>query len=131
MVVGKHDMTLYHEYSARFTGRQIAEIRPQVTGKITHISINEGDKVRKGQILFVIDQAPYLAAMRDAIAARKMCEAKLATARMNYNNEVRLKESNVVSDFSVDAMPFARQKPLSHRRKQGKRRPITTWLILQ
>ncbi len=104
MVVGKHDMTLYHEYSARFTGRQIVEIRPQVTGKITHISINEGDKVRKGQILFVIDQAPYLAAMRDAIAARKMCEAKLATARMNYNNEVRLKESNVVSDFSVDAM---------------------------
>ncbi len=102
MVVGKKDMTLYHEYSARLTGCQIVEIRPQVMGKITHISINEGDKVRKGQTLFVIDQVPYMTAVRDAIAARKMCEAKLATARLNYENEVKLKESNVVSDFSVE-----------------------------
>ena len=104
MVVGKHDMTLYHEYSTRFTGCQIVEIRPQVTGKITHININEGDKVRKGQVLFVIDQAPFLAATREAVAARKMCEAKLATARMNYKNELKLKENNVVSDFSVETM---------------------------
>ena len=104
MVVGRKDMTLYHEYSARFTGCQIVEIRPQVTGKITKICINEGDKVRKGQTLFVIDQVPYLAAIRDAVAARKMCEAKLATARMNYNNELKLKENNVVSGYSVDAM---------------------------
>ena len=104
MVVGKKDVTLYHEYSARFTGCQIVEVRPQVTGKITHIHINEGDKVRKGQALFVIDQAPYMAALRDASAARKMCEAKLATARMNYQNELRLKESNVVSDYSVETM---------------------------
>ena len=72
MVVGKHDMTLYHEYRARFTGCQIVEVRPQVTGKITHIYINEGDKVRRGQTLFVIDQVPYLAAIREATAARKM-----------------------------------------------------------
>lgn len=104
MTVGKKDMTLFHEYSARFTGCQIVEVRPQVTGKITHIYINEGDKVRKGQLLFVIDQAPYLAAKREAVAARKMCEAKLATARMNYKNEVVLKESNVVSDYSVETM---------------------------
>ena len=104
LVVGKHDMTLFQEYSARFTGCQIVEIRPQVTGKITHILINEGDKVRKGQVLFVIDQAPYQAAVREATSARKMCEAKLATARMNYKNEVKLKESNVVSDYSVETM---------------------------
>lgn len=104
MVVGKNDMTLYREYSARFTGCQIVEVRPQVSGKITQVKINEGDKVSKGQVLFVIDQAPFIAATRDAVAARKMCEAKLATARMNYNNEVKLKESDVVSQYSVETM---------------------------
>ncbi len=104
MVVSKSDMTLYHAYSARFTGCQIVEVRPQVSGKITQVKINEGDKVSKGQVLFVIDQAPFIAATRDAVAARKMCEAKLATARMNYNNEVKLKESNVVSEYSVETM---------------------------
>ncbi len=102
MVVAREDVTLYHEYSARLTGCQIVEIRPQVTGKITRILINEGDKVSQGQVLFVIDQTPYQMAKEDATAARKMCEAKLATARLNYDHEKKLMESNVVSSYSVE-----------------------------
>lgn len=40
MVVTKKDMTLERQYSARLTGRQIVEIRPQVSGCITRICIN-------------------------------------------------------------------------------------------
>ena len=100
-VVTKKDMTLERQYSARLTGRQIVEIRPQVSGCITRICINEGENVRKGQLLFVIDQVPYQAALEAAIAARKSAEARLATARMNYENESLLKEGRVVSDVSV------------------------------
>lgn len=101
LVVKAGDVTLSQQYSARLTGRQIVEVRPQVAGRITRICINEGDKVRLGQTLFVIDQVPFQAALEVAVAARKSAEAKLATARMNYNSEQQLKLGNVVSDFSV------------------------------
>jgi membrane fusion protein (multidrug efflux system) len=104
MVVGKKDMTLQRQYSARMTGRQIVEVRPQVSGCITRICINEGETVKKGQVLFVIDQVPYQAALEVAVAARKSAEARLATARMNYKNETQLKEGRVVSDVSVETM---------------------------
>lgn len=104
MVVAAHNVTLYQSYTARLSGRQIVEVRPQVSGNITQICIKEGDNVRKGQTLFVIDQVPYKAALEVAVAARKSAEAKLATAKMNYKSEVGLKENNVVSDFSVETM---------------------------
>lgn len=104
MVVSAHDVTLEQAYTARLSGRQIVEVRPQVSGNITQICIKEGDQVRKGQTLFVIDQVPFKAALEMAVATRKSAEAKLATARMNYKSEAGLKENNVVSDFSVETM---------------------------
>ncbi len=104
MVVSRKDMTLERQYSARLTGKQIVEVRPQVSGCITHILTNEGEAVRKGQTLFIIDQVPYRAALEVAVAARKSAEAKLATARMNYENEARLQEEHVVGNVSVETM---------------------------
>ena len=104
LVVGKQDMTLQHQYTARLTGRQIVEVRPQVSGCITHILTEEGQAVKKGQTLFIIDQVPYRTALEVATATRKSAEAKLATARMNYQSEASLKENSVVSDFSVETM---------------------------
>ena len=104
MVVSRKDMDLARQYSARLTGRQIVEIRPQVSGCITRILTNEGEAVRKGQTLFIIDQVPYRAALESAVSARKSAEARLATARMNYENESRLLEGNVVGGVSVQTM---------------------------
>ena len=101
MTVSSQDVMLTQSYSARLTGRQIVEVRPQVSGIITRICINEGDAVRKGQTLFIIDQVPYQAALQVAIAGVKSAEAKLATAQMNHESEVTLKDNQVVSDFSV------------------------------
>ena len=103
-VVSLKDMTLTRQYSARLTGRQIVEIRPQVSGCITRILTAEGQMVRKGQTLFIIDQVPYRAALEVAVAARKSAEARLATARMNYENEARLQKDNVVGEVSVQTM---------------------------
>ena len=110
MVVSRKDMTLERQYSARLTGRQIVEVRPQVSGCITRILTNEGDAVRKGQTLFIIDQVPYRAALEVAVAARKSAEARLATARMNYENETRLQQGHVVGDVSVVTMQNALQE---------------------
>ena len=104
MVVSRKDMTLERQYSARITGRQIVEVRPQVSGCITRILTGEGQAVHKGQTLFIIDQVPYRAALEMAVAARQTAEARLATARMNYENETRLQEGHVVGDVSVQTM---------------------------
>ncbi len=104
MVVSRKDMSLERQYSARLSGRQIVEVRPQVSGCITKILTGEGQAVRKGQTLFVIDQVPFRAALEVAVAARKSAEARLATARMNYENETRLQQGQVVGDVSVTTM---------------------------
>jgi membrane fusion protein (multidrug efflux system) len=107
MVVGQKDMVLERQYSARLTGKQIVEVRPQVSGCITRILTGEGEAVKKGQTLFIIDQVPYSAALEVAVAARKSAEARLATAQMNYDNERLLQEGRVVADMSVQTMQNA------------------------
>lgn len=102
MIVASADVTLNQQYSARLTGRQIVEVRPQVSGNITRICICEGDSVRQGQTLFVIDQVPYQAALEVAVSARRSAEAKLSTAKMNYESQRLLQKDDVVSDFSVE-----------------------------
>lgn len=68
LTVTTTDQTLQSTYPATLRGRQAVEIRPQVSGTITQICINEGDAVRRGQILFIIDQVPYKAALETALA---------------------------------------------------------------
>lgn len=103
MDVTLEDRTLMQEYSARLDGRQVVEIRPQVSGLITRICIGEGQKVRKGQTLFVIDQVPYEAALAEASANVMNAEANLATARLNYESTRMLRESNVVQDYDLSS----------------------------
>jgi membrane fusion protein (multidrug efflux system) len=104
LTVEQSDQTLTSEYSARLTGRQIVEIRPQVSGNITRICINEGQQVTKGQTLFIIDQVPYQAALEVAKASVANAQAKMETARMEYESSKTLKTEQVVSDYTVQTM---------------------------
>ena len=101
MTVSRSDQTLVSPYTARLTGKQIVEIRPQVSGHITRICINEGQHVSKVQLLFVIDQVPYQAALKVAQASVATAEAKLATAQMEYESSQTLKSEQVISDYTV------------------------------
>lgn len=82
-------------------GKQNVEIRPQIYGTITEIRIKEGAPVRKGEILFIIDQAPYRGALKIATANVKSVEAKLATARLTVSSKETLRKENVISDFEL------------------------------
>ena len=101
MEVSLSDRTLSTGYSAAISGVQTVEIRPQVSGMITEILIEEGESVRKGQILFVIDQTPYKAAHEIAVANVKSAEAGLATAQLIYDSNKKLFEQDVVSEFDL------------------------------
>ena len=95
------DRTLSTGYSAAISGVQTVEIRPQVSGMITEILIEEGENVRKGQVLFVIDQTPYRAAHQIATANVKSAEASLSTAELVYQSNKDLFEEDVVSEFDL------------------------------
>lgn len=99
MTVKKENRLLTNSYSAVMKGRQSVEIRPQVSGTITDICVKEGAKVQKGQVLFVIDQVPYQAALQTAVANVKSAEAAVATARLTSDSKEELFKEKVVSDF--------------------------------
>ena len=95
------DRTLTTGYSAAISGVQTVEIRPQVSGMITDILIEEGESVTKGQVLFIIDQTPYTAAYEIAVANVKSAEAALSTAQLILESNKNLYEQDVVSEFDL------------------------------
>ena len=98
--IAKSNKNTTTRYSASIQGRQDVEIRPQVSGVIESVYINEGEKVRKGQILFIIDQVPYRAALNEAIASVNSAKASLATAKLNYESRQRLYREQVISAYA-------------------------------
>ena len=101
--VGRQDLTLETKYSATIRGRQDVDIYPQVGGTLKQICVTEGQAVRKGQTLFIIDQVPYQAALNTAEASLKAAQASEATAAMNYESKKKLFADNVISDFDLQA----------------------------
>lgn len=101
MKVSPVDKELSTSYSATIRGRQDIDIYPQVSGTIEKLCVTEGQKVRRGQLLFIIDQVPYKAALKTATANVEAAHATLATAELTYNSNKELHAQAVVSEFSL------------------------------
>ncbi|RGX77295.1 efflux RND transporter periplasmic adaptor subunit [Bacteroides stercorirosoris] len=95
------DKELSSSYSASIRGRQDIDIYPQVSGTIEKLCVSEGQKVRRGQLLFIIDQVPYRAALKTATANVEAARAALATAELTYKSNKELYAQKVVSEFSL------------------------------
>ena len=101
MEVKAADKELSTSYSASIRGRQDIDIYPQVSGTIEKLCVTEGQTVRRGQLLFVIDQIPYRAALKTAVANVEAARAAMATAELTYNSNKELYAQKVVSEFSL------------------------------
>lgn len=88
-------------YSASIQGRQDIDIYPQVPGTITRLCVKEGQQVRKGQVLFVIDQVPYRATWNKAVADVHAAEAQARTARLEYRSKQVLFDKQVISEYEL------------------------------
>ncbi|MGN0221585.1 MAG: efflux RND transporter periplasmic adaptor subunit [Prevotella sp.] len=95
------ERTLYSLFPATIQGKQDVKIYPQISGLVTRVCINEGDNVRKGQTLFVIDQTPYKATLEKARANVETAEANVATAQMTVDSKEKLFAEKVVSSFDL------------------------------
>lgn len=101
MTVTPEDRELSVKYSAVIEGRQDVEVRPQVSGTITQVLVSEGARVKKGQVLFIIDQVPYKAALQKAEAAVATAEANEAIAKQTLDGKLSLYSDKVISDFEL------------------------------
>ena len=101
LTVEPTNVTLTESYSASVRGRQDIEIYPQISGTIQRVCVKEGEKVQRGQSLFVIDRVPYEAALRTAVANVHAAEAQVETARITYESKQELFRQNVVSEFDL------------------------------
>ena len=102
MSVSAGDRELEQSYSATIRGRQDIDIYPQVSGRLTQVLVNEGDVVRKGQTLFIIDQVPYQAALAQAKANIQAAKAALSTAKITLDAKQRLFNEKVISQIELD-----------------------------
>jgi len=101
MIVSKQDITLEQSYPAQIEGRQSVKIIPRVEGYLRQICVKEGQRVKKGQVLFVIDQATYQAEVKAAEANVAVAKAGVETAQLNYDSRQTLHGKNIVSDYDL------------------------------
>ena len=101
IVVSSQPIEFEESYSASIRGRQDVDIIPQVSGRIIRLCVKEGEQVKTGQVLAVIDQTPYQAALRIAIANVSAARAKVETARIELNGKQSLFDEKVISDYEL------------------------------
>ena len=87
------------QYPATIKGLQDIEVRPQVSGLIVKLCVDEGATVRKGQALFQIDPTQYKAAYDQAAASVKSAKANLETITATELNNKMLHDQKIISDF--------------------------------
>ena len=101
VTVGTSSAASQTTYPATIKGVQDVEIRPKVAGFITRINVREGQSVGAGQVLFVIDNVTYQAAVRQAQAAVNTAKAQMNTAKLTYENNQKLHEQNIIGDYEL------------------------------
>ncbi|MDE6409037.1 MAG: efflux RND transporter periplasmic adaptor subunit [Muribaculaceae bacterium] len=119
ITVGEEDTQLETGFPATLHGENDVEIRPQISGFLTKVHVQEGQHVSKGQVLFTIDQVSLKAAVDAAEAAVQsaqaqvnVAQANVNTAQTNANNNKLLLDKNIISasayQTSVDALNAAK-----------------------
>lgn len=71
------NLTEWDEYTGRFEAAERIEIRARVSGYLQEIRFHDGEKVKQGQVLFVIDQRPFEIALERANAQYELAEKEL------------------------------------------------------
>lgn len=117
LTIGASNAQVNTTYPATIKGIQDVQVRPKVSGFITKLNVHEGEYVHAGQLLFVIDNATYQAAVRQAEAGVNSARAQVQTAeasvnsaeaqrntsRLTYNNSKQLYANKVIGSYELES----------------------------
>jgi membrane fusion protein (multidrug efflux system) len=93
--------TTYQEYPASIEGTVNVEVRPQVSGALDKVFVDEGAFVNAGDPIFKINEQPYRAALNNALASLHAAEAALGNAQIEVDKLTPLVANKVVSDYQL------------------------------
>ena len=101
-VVSRRDMPVYLEGLGTVQAFYTVKVTAQVNGQLTSVAFQEGDRVKRGQLLAQIDPRPFQAALDGARAALAKDDAQLADARKNLARYTLLEPKKLASQQQVD-----------------------------
>ena len=102
MTVKKSDIELPYKFSARMKGQNDVTVTPQVSGQLTRICVTEGQQVKKGQTLFVIDSRNAQLELEAAQANLQAALAQENSAKLEYESNKNLFEKKIVSSYMLN-----------------------------
>jgi RND family efflux transporter MFP subunit len=92
----------WDDYSGRFEPMDTVEVRPRVAGAIESVHFEDGQVVREGQLLFVIDPRPYAAELAHALAQVAGARAELANADAELKRAQALVGNKLISEADAE-----------------------------
>ena len=99
MTVEKGSSDLSHSYAATIKGKVDVDVRPLVSGFVTRVLVDEGQYVKKGQLLFTLDQVTFQAAVEQAQAQVNSAQTAVNSAKLTADNKKLLFDKNIISDY--------------------------------
>src|SRR5207249_634812 len=100
--VQQQDVPIYHDWIGTSEGLVNAQIRAQVSGYLLEQKYREGDSVKKGDLLFQIDQRPFQAALGQAKGQLVQAEAHLGKTKLDVKRFTPLAKANAISQQELD-----------------------------
>jgi multidrug efflux system membrane fusion protein len=101
--VQSHDVPIYLRGVGTVIAYNNVLVRSQITGELIQISFHQGQQVKKGDVLAVIDPRPYQAQLDQAIANRDRDQAHLANARIDFNRYTDLAKQKSIAQQLADS----------------------------
>jgi RND family efflux transporter MFP subunit len=102
-------ITEYDEYVGRFVATETVEVRSRVSGYLGSIDFKDGQLVEKGQLLFTIDQRPYVTALDQAKADLNRARARSEAANSDLTRSERLIKDKNISEQIYDQRVAAKK----------------------
>ena len=102
MTIQKTDITVPVKFSARMKGQNDVTVTPQVSGQLMKICVTEGQLVKKGQTLFVIDQRNAQLELEAAEANLQAALAQENSAKLEYDSNKNLYDKRIVSSYMLN-----------------------------
>ena len=102
MTVKKSDIELPYKFSARMKGQNDVTVTPQVSGQLMKICVTEGQQVKKGQTLFIIDSRNAQLELEAAQANLQAALAAESSAKLEYESNKNLFDKKIVSRYMLD-----------------------------
>jgi RND family efflux transporter MFP subunit len=94
----------WDDYVGQFVAEDSVDVRPRVSGYLQSVGFKDGDLVRKGQVLFVIDPRPYRAALDQAKGQEAHSAAAAANARTEAARGAQLLAAKAISQQAYDLL---------------------------